>query len=196
MSSAALQTWNAARRARLDELYAAHAAVGPSGPGRRTATEQINLSIVLILAAEFQGFARDLHNEAVDFVVGRMAPHNAAWESNLRILLTLNRKLERGNARRNAIQDDYALLGFKMLDEVKSRYANGQDWLTKLEAILDLRNDIAHGDRAKVEAAFGGKQLRLAQVKAWDASLRALARAMDVITADSLEKVTKAGRPW
>lgn len=74
MASVALATWRTARSSRLDQLFAVHDRIDPrSGPGRRVGTEQLNLALMVALAGEWQGFARDLHDEAVDFFVGEVA---------------------------------------------------------------------------------------------------------------------------
>jgi len=48
----------------LDEIEAAHASVGGTGPGRRYATQQINQAYALLIASQFQGFCHDLHTES------------------------------------------------------------------------------------------------------------------------------------
>lgn len=53
----------------LDEIEAAHASVGGTGPGRRYATQQSNQAYAMLLASQFQGFCRDLHTESVDQVM-------------------------------------------------------------------------------------------------------------------------------
>jgi hypothetical protein len=63
MTSVALQAWRSTRANRLDRLQSAHTAIGGSGPGRRWLTEELNHALILRLAAEFQGFARELHDE-------------------------------------------------------------------------------------------------------------------------------------
>lgn len=67
MVSAALTQWRTGRASKLSNLLSAHVAVGGSKAGRRWATEELNHAIVLRLASEFQGFCRDLHDEAVGF---------------------------------------------------------------------------------------------------------------------------------
>jgi hypothetical protein len=64
MTSVALNAWRSTRAGRLDRLRSAHTAIGGSGRGRRWVTEELNHALVLRLAAEFQGFARDLHEES------------------------------------------------------------------------------------------------------------------------------------
>jgi hypothetical protein len=55
----------------------AHVAVGGAAAGRRWATQELNHAILLRLASEFQGFCRDLHDEAVLALVAAATPNNA-----------------------------------------------------------------------------------------------------------------------
>ncbi len=64
-----LTRWRTIGRAEIDELINAHRAVGGSGPGRRTATWQINHALVVQLAAQFQRYCRDLHDECAGAMV-------------------------------------------------------------------------------------------------------------------------------
>ena len=58
MSSIALQVWQTRGRQALDEVEAAHAAVGGAGRGRRYTTQQINQAYVVLLCSQFQRFCR------------------------------------------------------------------------------------------------------------------------------------------
>jgi hypothetical protein len=195
MASGALNQWCTTRRARLDELYAAHTAVGGAGPGRRSATAQLNWSIALCLASEFQGYVRDLHDEASEVLIDRAYVATPAHESVLRNVLTLNRELNKGNATRSNLKQDFSRFGFGVLDEVK-QYDRGEGWLKALDQLNLARNGIAHSDKAKVAQAAGGTALRLSHVKSWDGSTRSLTKALDKITADQLAVLTGGGRPW
>jgi hypothetical protein len=62
MPSRSFELWNTDRRQALDQIAAAHAAVGGVGPGRRYATQQINQAYATLLSSQFQGFCRDLHS--------------------------------------------------------------------------------------------------------------------------------------
>lgn len=54
MPSVALLEWQAGRAAALDEIEAAHRAIGGTGPGRRYATRQINFAYAVLLASQFR----------------------------------------------------------------------------------------------------------------------------------------------
>src|SRR5580698_3666475 len=107
MSSASLLTWTSARTDRIKRLRAAHQAFGGTGPGRRWVTDELNHALILRLASEFQGFARDLHDEAGSFVARFLAPGDQQLQGSLRLPYTLNRKLNQGNADPGTLGNDF-----------------------------------------------------------------------------------------
>ena len=74
MASRALTTWRMERSERLDELLHAHQSVGGPSRGRRWRTATLNEALLLRLAAEFQGFARDLHEQTCDTFAAWITP--------------------------------------------------------------------------------------------------------------------------
>ena len=196
MVSAALLEWKNARERRLSELYAAHLAVGGPTRGRRYATEQLNWSITLRLAGEWQGYLRDLHDEATDAFLARTNHPTPAFESNLRSLLTLQRDVDTKNATPSTMQRDFLRFGFRILDDIKVTYVNGADWLRRVEELNEARNGIAHDDRVKMTTAAGGPTLTLGRVKNWHSAVRQLVKACDRIAAVSVATVTGGSVPW
>lgn len=196
MASRALRQWNTARRARLEELYAAHVAVGGTGRGRRTATEQINWAIAHRLASEFQGYVRDLHDEASETLVGRAQFATAAHESVFGNLLSFNRQLDSKNATPSTLRQDFWRFGFNVLDEIKSNYVRGEGWLKTLDQLNMARNGIAHSDPAKIVQVTAGSRLGIRQVRGWDVAVQSLATALDKVTARKVAAITNGGRPW
>jgi hypothetical protein len=67
MPSTAINWWRTNGVAALDQIAAAHLAVGGPNPGRRYATGQINNAYTVLIAAQFQRFCRDLHSQSADF---------------------------------------------------------------------------------------------------------------------------------
>lgn len=104
-------TWAAARADRIKRLRAAHEAFGGTGPGRRWVTDELNHALILRLASEFQGFARDLHDEAGLFIARSLAPGNQQLQDSLRIPYTLHRKMNQGNADPGTLGNDFGLFG-------------------------------------------------------------------------------------
>ena len=109
VSSRALSVWRTDSSQKLDELMAAHAAVGGTSPGRRYATEQLNASLVVQTAAHFQLYCRGLHSEAAEVLV-LAAP--ASYRTMLRVAFTDRRGLDRGNASVETIGSDFARFDF------------------------------------------------------------------------------------
>ena len=83
--SKALTTWRGMRTARLDRLAAAHVAVRSAGTGVHS--EYLNWSLLLAVGSEFQGFARDLHELAVDAFVACATPDNERLAAMIRARL-------------------------------------------------------------------------------------------------------------
>lgn len=65
VTARSLLRWRNESAQALDEIEAAHVAVGGTGRGRRYATQQINQAYVVLLSSRFQAFCRDLHSETV-----------------------------------------------------------------------------------------------------------------------------------
>src|ERR1700732_1410354 len=112
MPSVALQMWQPTGATLLDEIENAHRSVGGSGPGRRTATQQINQAYAVLLSAHFQGFCRDLHTECIDSLVSTITP--VALQPILSLELNWSRKLDRGNPNPGNIGSDFGRLGVSL----------------------------------------------------------------------------------
>lgn len=118
MPSNSLTIWTHDRAKTLDEIEAAHQAVGGNKRGRRYATQQLNQAYAVMLMSQFQGFCRDLHSEAIDNLVAAVSP--AAVRSVFRGVLIENRALDRGNANAGSIGSDFGRLGLPFWNEVKA----------------------------------------------------------------------------
>src|SRR5687768_1571741 len=105
MPSTSYRRWAGARENALAEIEHAHTAVGGTGPGRRYATQQINQAYAVLLASHFQGFCRDLHSESIDHLIVAVSP--ARLQRVIRVELTQNRQLDRGNAQPGSIGADF-----------------------------------------------------------------------------------------
>ena len=111
MPSVAYRVWRTSRASLLNQIEMAHTAIGGTGAGRRYATQQINHAYVLLLAAEFQGFCRALHDECIEAIL-KVIPttlKNVVKES-----LRLGRQLDRGNATPASLGSDFGRLGFQL----------------------------------------------------------------------------------
>src|SRR5436189_58110 len=95
MPSTSYRRWRTVRRAALDLVESAHATIHGTGPGRREATRQLNHGYTVLLAAEFQGYCRELHTEVVQHFTANLP---LAQRDIVTVSLTFNRQLDRGNA--------------------------------------------------------------------------------------------------
>ncbi len=197
--SSALQEWAGKRTANLRELFDAHAQVGGTGPGRRWRTQQINLALVLRVAAEFQGYCRDLHDIAADEFAVQAGQFNGNLQQILRTQLTQGRKLDMGNAGPGNLGTDFARIGLALWPEVgKRRPARARAWNRSMEALNEARNAIAHDDRAGLAkiAARGYKISQLATMRGFQRDADQLAHCMDDVVASHLQQVFGGSKPW
>jgi hypothetical protein len=193
MSSTAYAAWTGDRAKRLNQLIAAHGAVGGSGLG----ADSVNWASTLMLAGEFQGFCRDLHDEALDFFVSVVAP-NSKVASILQIQLTRDRKLDRGNARPETLKEDFVRIGIDVREDVDAADPiEGPRWWAGLAKLNEARNAIAHANHAVlVNLQLQGYPVNQPTVLSWRRQLDGLARTMDDVVAKALDAVLGAGRPW
>lgn len=171
--------------------------MGGGGPGRRWQTEQVNWALTLRLAGEFQGYCRDLHDEAVDFFVNTASP-NPAVASVLRAQLTSNRKLDRGNAQPDSLKQDFLRLGMDLPAAIfaANPVRGPQRWAT-LKELNKARNAIAHANYAElVSLRNAGYPITMRTISTWRSQVDALAQKMDDVVAAALDALLGAGRPW
>jgi hypothetical protein len=74
MPSNSFNEWRTTRARALDEIARGQAAVSGTRRGRRFNTQQFNRAYAVMLAAQFQGFRRDLHEECVQHILATIAP--------------------------------------------------------------------------------------------------------------------------
>jgi hypothetical protein len=190
-------TWAAARADRIKRLRAAHEAFGGTGPGRRWVTEELNHALILRLASEFQGFARDLHDESSAFVARSLAPGDLTLQDSVRVPYTRYRKLDQANADPATLGNDFGLFGVDLWPELRARYpAHAKGWNRKLAALNAARNGIVHDDRAKItRVQADGWPLTLQSMDRWKSSLDGLARGIDRVVGGQL-KLMYGTTPW
>jgi hypothetical protein len=192
MPSRSLQTWRANAHRALDEIEAAHRAVGGSGSGRRFALQQINRAYLLLLASHFQRFCRDLHSECVEHLLA--APQYAAIRQILSGSLVDGRKLNWGNANAGNIGSDYARLGLDIWSRMSAASPRTEERKRRLEQLNLWRNAVAHHDFDKPR--LGGRtELTLSEVREWRRACNALALDFDRVALAYL--ITILGQaPW
>lgn len=195
--SSALVTWKTTRAARVTELLAVHTKVGGVNRGRRYGTKQINWALTLRLAGEFQGFARDLHDLAIDHLVSALGSGNAGLESMLHANLTTSRQLDKHNAQPASLGSDFNRLGFQLWPALTAAQPRAAVWQRDLNMLNQARNAIAHAEDHKLaQLAADGYPMQLSTVKRWRRSLDGLAACMDDVVASSLAQLLGTAAPW
>jgi hypothetical protein len=195
--STAYLTWHGQRQGRIDQLLDAHSTMSGTGRGRRWRTEQVNWALTLRLAAEFQGYARDLHDLAVDHFVGVVSGGDLRMSNVLRVLMTKNRRLDKGNADAGALEEDFSRLGIDLRSALEQATPSAVKWRKDLSALIRARNAIAHANEGKLATlASEGYPARLTTVGSWKKTLDGLVGTMDDVVSDYLDGLLRAGRPW
>lgn len=194
--SGALLDWRSQRAERLNKLMDAHRAVAGTGRGRRWVTEELNHSLILRLASEFQGFSRDLHDETADVLINERLARDAQMATLVQALFEDERKIDRGNATKwSNVVDDFSRFGVKLKQELSARYVRYPRWQEKLAALNDARNAIAHNDRDKLAECETAQPLTLGAVHTWRSMLNQVASGMDHVIQAYLKQIN--GRtPW
>ena len=196
MPSGALEKWRGARAARLDNLAAAHRAVAGDGAGRRWLTVEVNHALIVRLASEFQGYCRELHDQAIDAFLAATFDAGRPAAPIVRRLLTSGRKLDSGNASWANMNNDFARLGMSIKTELSSRYPRRSGpWTTKLERLNDARNAIAHDNTAQLAKCHAEQPLTLATFRTWRSGLDQMASGLDEVVAAYLEDLN-GDEPW
>lgn len=190
MASRALQRWNTTSAKELDQIAGAHAAVGGTKPGRRYATGQINHAYVVLLAAAFQRFCRDLHTESINVLIGHVKPPPPI-ETVLLAMVLRGRQLDSKNATVESIGADFNTLGVPVMDALRALRPTNQKRLAELGRMNGWRNAIAHQDfdRKKLAPA----KLHLEMIATWRRQCGILAVDLDTVMLKHL--TTLVGTP-
>jgi hypothetical protein len=189
MPSQSLVMWRTVAARALDEMEAAHRAVGGTGRGRRYATQQINHAYAVLLSSQFQRFCRDLQSEAADDLGGAVGSPDL--RDIFRSQLTTGRRLDAGNPNPGNIGSDFGRLGMDFWPEVLALDPSNARRRASLEVLNRWRNAIAHQDFDPSQ--LGGRvDIRLADVRRWRATCNALARQFDSAVARHLATILNA----
>jgi hypothetical protein len=193
MPSKSYRIWMTARARALDEIEAAHASVGGTGPGRRYATQQINQAYAVLLASQFQGYCRDLHTESVAHLMAFIQPPVQVRQL-VEAGLIRGRQLDNKNAQPGSIGSDFGILGIQFWKEIDSHRPDNEKRRKVLVEINQWRNAIAHQNFSEVSPnAIPG--LALARVRRWRSVCGGLARSFDEVMRIYLQSVIGTS-PW
>ncbi|MEJ3741953.1 hypothetical protein WEI85_01445 [Actinomycetes bacterium KLBMP 9797] len=190
MPSKALSTWRTERAANLDRLQSAQVVIKDAGSGRSWLAAELHHAIILRLAAEFQGFARDLHDEAIVALVGVLAPAGERTQNAVMTAYMNARRLDRGNAESRSLDQDFGLFGMKLWKDLTDKYPDrAHRWQDDLRLFNAVRNGLAHDDARKLRAAAtAGWPLTLGSIRRWRASLDGLASGIDRVLDEHMQR--------
>lgn len=195
MSSVALQEWRAHGLSRLAELEQVHTkATGPAR-GRRWSTTQLNRSLFVALAAQFQAYCRALHDDAVTVHAQAASPSQAGW---MPTILTRGRKLDTQNARKATLGSDFGMLGIDLIADLNAKGAPTTGHLDALEVLVDFRNAIGHGNETKIVTLESSGRIRSTKASyvSYRRDMNALAATMDQVVAQGLAALLGIPNPW
>jgi hypothetical protein len=154
--------------------------------------------LVVRLAAEFQGFARDVHDEAAGFLAVTAASGNQSLASALRAGITSGRALNRNNAGSDTLAADFGRMGLIFWPAIRVQDPRqGPIWKSDLDNLVKMRNAIAHDDQAQIlKLEQNGFRLERALTDRWHASLDSLTATMDDVVASYLGALLGVPQPW
>ena len=200
MASTPLVDWQTVRLDRIDQLYEAHTLIEGTevnSRGRRWRTGQINRLIVIALLAEFQGYARELHDATADEFVSRAGFLGPKVVGILRTLMTQDRRLDKANPDVNSLSADYARFGLDLWPKLVRYNALTPNRQKHLTRIVKARNGIAHADDSKIaQLEADGFPITLKTVKRWRSALSGLVDTMDKVMSDHIVAVHGGLKPW
>lgn len=202
MASSAFGRWQGERSDRVDKLFEAHVRIGGAGPGRRVRADerinrQINAALVLQLAAEFQGFARELYDDLARAVLQEVAQLDPGVLVVVQRALGEQRKLDRGNASPAALGSDFARFGIDLWPRMKNKDARSAGRQAELERLNRARNAVAHSDERELRRLQDeGIRIKLVTVRGWRRALDQLAPCLDAVLADHFMASFDGRRPW
>lgn len=183
LPSEALDRWKAERCGVLDNLEQVHAKVTQRKIGRQYMTEHLNAALFVRLATEFQGFCRDLHDDAATVLADSFTTgDNETWTDTVRNALVRQRKLGLGNANSGNLGNDFAVLGMTFWPDIYAQYPSwGPKWNGRIDALNTVRNAVVHSDEVQLKKfkADTGVSLNLATFKQWRGTLNSAAIGFD-----------------
>ena len=196
MPSHALIGWQNHRLPRLKLVDAQNAAIAALVPPNPDLADENLRGYVMLLAAHFQGFCRDLHSECVQ------AAARAVPVPMLLLFQTLcqqDRKLDKENAKYSGIKADFERFKFDLTAALTTDpalapavQATNAGYITRINHLNAWRNYAAHHN--VLPPAHGGP-LTLPTVQSWQAACAGLATELDRVMYNQLQLLTGTA-PW
>ncbi len=102
------------------------------------------------------------------------------------------------NPRSSALGADFGRLGFSFIDDLRACGQTTEIRLQRLDAFIDYRNAIGHGNEATIASLEASGQLSATKASfvAHRRLLNALAGTMDTVVANKLASLLGIPRPW
>jgi len=153
--------------------------------------------MLLRLAAEFQGFVRDLHDLASGVFAEWTAPMNAAASNVVRSRLTEGREIDRGNAHPGSLGRDFGRFGFDLWPALAARDVRSTGHNASLERLNTARNALAHADATKLAGLRAqGFPVTLRTYRRWERDVRQLTGNLDAEVGSQLGRLFSRPSPW
>jgi len=138
------------------------------------------MALVMQLASEFQGFARDLHDEGSERFALWALPTNAQAAGVIRNALRTDRQLDRVNAQPQSMAADFGRFGMSLWKDLQAIDARTIQHEQSLALLNRARNGIAHGNEAALHKLRAeGVIVSRATLTQWRADLNRLAANLD-----------------
>jgi hypothetical protein len=170
VTSNALKVWQEDRSRRFDRLVSAHHRMLETEALGQWEADELAHVVLLRLAAEFQGFCRDLHNDCIEAFIATLGLSDQRLEL---IISTQNmesgRRLDSGNANRDAIAQDFSRFGLEIWLELERGFpTSAREWVSAVRLLNTARNGIAHDFDAKLDQLRrDGHELSLSTALDW-----------------------------
>ncbi|WP_439624713.1 hypothetical protein [Gemmata sp.] len=196
MPSHSLVRWRTDRVTRLDRIEAQNLALSVAVPPDPDLIDENLRGFVMLLAAHFQGFCRDLHSECVQAVANAVpAPMLYMFQT----LCELGRELSGTNAKYTSIKADFERFDFDLTDALTTDPAvapavlvANQAHISRIDHLNKWRNYAAHHNATP--PAVGGP-FALPTVLLWKSACHELAAELDRVMYNQLVKLTGVA-PW
>lgn len=196
MPSHALIRWHTDRLARLNGIEAQNVAVNAAVPPDPQLIDENLRGFVMLLAAHFQGYCRDLHTECIQAAANAVpAPLVYMFQE----LGERGRELSGGNAKYSSIKADFERFDFDLTHALTADPATppavltaNQGHITLIDHLNAWRNYAAHHNTRPPPV---GGPFTLPTVRAWKNSCDGLATELDRVMYNQLATLTGAA-PW
>ncbi|MCW3037639.1 MAG: hypothetical protein JWM17_2951 [Actinobacteria bacterium] len=199
-----LARWLDSRRKTIAILAQVHSQFREAeGPGRPLKIGRpVGHAYVLRVIAEFQGYARDLHDLAAETMVGLSGADDVARAMLIRGI-TEGRMIDRGNADLHSIGQEFRRVGIAGLNAQLStrnaywdRDSSRRGDRAYYQDLIELRNALAHGNQRQLDEL---RRRGVADTVSWARSrlpgLDRTARAMNRIVWEHFHDTFRSD-PW